>query len=61
MTVGLSDEANTWVVPFDENVRRLIGWVPRETFFLSVSSPVLAFSRKLNRLPSPRAQSKYET
>jgi hypothetical protein len=49
------------VVPFDENVRRLIGWVPRVTFFLSVSSPVLAFSRKLNRLPSPRAQSKYET
>jgi hypothetical protein len=29
VTVG-SDEANTWVVvPFDENVRRLISWVPR--------------------------------
>ena len=58
MTVGLSDAAKTCVVFFDENVRSVIGWVPRDTFFLLVNSPVDMFNKKFKRWPSPRAQSK---
>lgn len=49
MTVGLSDAAKTCVAFLDEKVRSVIGWVPRETFFLSVSSPVITFNTKFRR------------
>lgn len=58
MTVGRSEAANTWVALFDEKVRSAKGIVPRETFFLSVNSPVVVFNVKFKRCPSPRAHSR---
>jgi hypothetical protein len=57
--VGRSEAAKTCVAFFDRKVRSAIGWVPRDIFLRSDNSPVLGFSMKLKRCPSPRAQSKY--
>ena len=37
--MGRSEHANTLVVDKDLNVLRTVGWVPRVTFFLSLSAP----------------------
>lgn len=42
MTVGRSEQANTFVVERDLNVLSIVGWVPRVTFFLSESNPVIS-------------------
>ncbi len=57
--MGRSEAAKTCVAFFDRKVRSAIGWVPRDIFLRSDNSPVLGFSMKLKRCPSPRAQSKY--
>lgn len=39
MTVGRSEQAKTLVVESERNVLRTVGWVPRVTFFRSLSKP----------------------
>lgn len=39
MTVGRSEQAKTLVVDRERKVLRTVGWVPRVTFFRSLSKP----------------------
>lgn len=49
MTVGRSEQANTFVVERDLNVLSMVGWVPSVTFFLSVRDPRVNIKNKHDR------------